>query len=209
MNGIGRLAMSILLAHAIALGGAAVATAAAAEGQGVDPATEDFINEHYGLDEPAGQGSNPAEQEVQHQQADDITVGAIVEALTRPAVEDTSVAYKRPHVDLDIKFEFDSADLTDKGKRDLDIAAEALEHAQLRNSRFMLAGHTDSTGDPAHNATLSLERAKSTRDYLVEKGDIDTARLEVIGFGSSKPRIEDETVEARRANRRVVIELIQ
>jgi outer membrane protein OmpA-like peptidoglycan-associated protein len=210
MNRIGRLATSIPLALAIALGGGAVAGAAPAEGQGMDPATEDFINKHYGLEDKAGQGSDAAQQKVQQKKkTGDLTVGAIVEALTRPPVQDTNVAYRRPHVDLDVKFEFDSAELTDKGKQDLDIAAEALQHAQLRNSRFMLAGHTDALGDPAHNETLSLQRAEATRNYLVEKGGIDSARLETIGFGSRKPRIEGDTLEARRANRRVVIELLQ
>jgi outer membrane protein OmpA-like peptidoglycan-associated protein len=210
MNGIGRLATSILLAHAIALGAVTVASTAAAEDQGLDPATEDFITEHYGLDDQASPASNAAEQKTQQQQkTGDITVGAIVEALTRPAVQDTNVAYQRPHVDLDIKFEFDSAELTDSGKQDLDIAAEALQHAQLRSSRFMLAGHTDSMGDPAHNEALALQRAEATRDYLVEERGIDAARLETVGFGARKPRVEADTPEARRTNRRVVIELLQ
>jgi outer membrane protein OmpA-like peptidoglycan-associated protein len=206
MKKIGRLATRFLLAHAIAAGGCTLAATAAAEGPGTDPATQDFITKQYGL-EQAGDPPETAAQPSANQ--GDITVGAIVEALTRPAVEDTAVAYRRPHVDLDIKFEFDSAKLTERGKRDLDVAAEALDHAQLRSSRFLLAGHTDSAGAPDHNEALSLERAESAYKYLVDKRGIDASRLETIGFGSRKPRVEGVSLEARRMNRRVVIELIQ
>lgn len=202
MNKIGRLATRFLLAHAIAAGGCTLAGAAAAEGPGTDPATQDFITKHYDL-QPTEAAAQPTANQ------DDITVGAIVEALTKPAGDDTAVAYRRPHVDLDIKFEFDSARLTEKGKRDLDIAAEALDYSQLRNSRFLLAGHTDSTGAPTHNEVLSLERAEAARRYLVDDRGIDASRLETMGFGSRKPRVEGDSLEARRMNRRVVIELIQ
>jgi len=207
MKKIGRLATRFLLAHAIAAGGCTLAGAAAAEGPGTDPATQDFITKHYNLEQTGLEQAEAAAQPTANQ--DDITVGAIVEALTKPAVEDTAVAYRRPHVDLDIKFEFDSARLTEKGKRDLAIAAEALNDAQLRNSRFLLAGHTDSTGAPAHNEALSLERAESACRYLVDERGIDASRLETMGFGSRKPRVEGDSLETRRMNRRVVIELLQ
>lgn len=122
-----------------------------------------------------------------------------------PGVEVAS----RRHLDLDIKFAFDSAALDDKGIAELDVAGKALESPQLATRHFQLAGHTDDRGDTSYNLDLSRRRAESAKTYLVEHYDIDPDRLEAVGYGSERPRYTDDTPEARRANRRVVLELTQ
>lgn len=63
-------------------------------------------------------------------------------------------------------------------------------------------GHTDNSGNKSGNLELSRNRAKSIKQYLVEKGIAET-RLFTDGFGSSKP-ISDNNQDAGRAlNRRV------
>ncbi len=67
-------------------------------------------------------------------------------------------------------------------------------------------GHTDSVGGDASNQTLSENRAKAVRDYLVGKG-CNPARIVAKGFGKSKPKASNDTDEGRALNRRVEIRI--
>ena len=64
-----------------------------------------------------------------------------------------------------------------------------------------LEGHTDSTGDPAANKTLSLERANAIRDLLVQ-GGVDPSRIATDGWGQEKPIASNDTEEGKAKNRR-------
>ncbi|WP_394970414.1 OmpA family protein [uncultured Croceitalea sp.] len=65
-----------------------------------------------------------------------------------------------------------------------------------------IIGHTDSQGPTHYNKNLSIKRAKSISDYLVELG-LDKERVSFTGHGSSKPISNNETETGRRENRRV------
>ena len=67
-----------------------------------------------------------------------------------------------------------------------------------------IIGHTDSTGTDAINDPLSVNRAASTRDYLVAHG-VTTNRIAIDGRGSREPNADNNTVEGRAKNRRVEI----
>ena len=68
--------------------------------------------------------------------------------------------------------------------------------------RLSVEGHTDNSGSPSHNQTLSQARAESVRTRLVSSG-IATDRLSAKGYGQSQPVADNSTDEGRRANRRV------
>jgi outer membrane protein OmpA-like peptidoglycan-associated protein len=101
-----------------------------------------------------------------------------------------------------IFFEFDhysippsEQDVLNKFVREIDTPK--LIHVQVE-------GHTDSIGSAKHNMGLSIRRAKSVRDYLVEHG-IASSKISIEGFGKDLP-LEPNTTEANRAkNRRAVI----
>lgn len=65
-----------------------------------------------------------------------------------------------------------------------------------------IEGHTDGLGNPAVLQKLSWLRAKSVKDYLVDKG-IDIHRIEGKGYGRSRPVAPNDTEENRQKNRRV------
>lgn len=102
-----------------------------------------------------------------------------------------------------IQFEFNSYALMPVSHIDLDKVVKYLaEHPDVS---VRLSGHTDDLGDHAYNLWLSDSRAKSAAAYLISQG-IDESRIVAIGFGESKPLVDDVTEESRRKNRRVEIE---
>ena len=68
--------------------------------------------------------------------------------------------------------------------------------------KLAVNGHTDDSGDVAHNQTLSEGRAKSVVALLTAKG-IDAERLTAAGFGSTQPVADNGTEEGKARNRRV------
>jgi outer membrane protein OmpA-like peptidoglycan-associated protein len=68
-----------------------------------------------------------------------------------------------------------------------------------------IEGHTDSVGSDELNNKLSLNRAESVRDYLVQSGVKEDRVKGVRGFGKTKPIATNDTSAGRQQNRRVEI----
>jgi outer membrane protein OmpA-like peptidoglycan-associated protein len=64
-------------------------------------------------------------------------------------------------------------------------------------------GHTDSIGGDASNFDLSKRRAAAVKQALVSRYKIPPARLTTNGFGASRPKDTNDTLEGRARNRRV------
>jgi outer membrane protein OmpA-like peptidoglycan-associated protein len=71
-------------------------------------------------------------------------------------------------------------------------------------STVTIIGHTDNTGSDAINNPLSIERADSTRDYLVARG-VARTRIATDGRGAREPIGDNNTPQGRDKNRRVEI----
>jgi OOP family OmpA-OmpF porin len=72
------------------------------------------------------------------------------------------------------------------------------------NLAVLVEGHSDAKGSPEYNQRLSVRRAESVRDALVQLG-IAKGRIVVVGKGSSEPIASSATREGRARNRRVVL----
>ena len=72
------------------------------------------------------------------------------------------------------------------------------------NAEVRIIGHTDSTGSDAINNPLSVERAASTRDYLVARG-VPAGSIRIEGRGSREPVADNNSDAGRAQNRRVEI----
>ncbi|MBM3920196.1 MAG: hypothetical protein FJ347_03120 [Sphingomonadales bacterium] len=70
-----------------------------------------------------------------------------------------------------------------------------------------ISGHTDNQGTEAHNATLSVSRAKSVKDYLVKAG-IPATAIKTAGYASTKPIGDNNTAAGRAINRRIEMKII-
>jgi outer membrane protein OmpA-like peptidoglycan-associated protein len=69
-----------------------------------------------------------------------------------------------------------------------------------------VVGHTDSTGQPAYNQTLSVNRAQSVAQQLATDG-VNPQRLSATGMGATQPIADNNTEAGRAQNRRVEIYL--
>lgn len=66
-------------------------------------------------------------------------------------------------------------------------------------------GNTDSYGGDAQNLQLSTERAEAVKQYLLANTTLSATRIDVVGYGESKPIATNETATGRAANRRVEV----
>jgi len=102
--------------------------------------------------------------------------------------------------DSNILFGFDSSELTDAAKENLDKLVVVLD--KYPDTNIEIQGHTDSTGPEDYNQALSELRALSVAGYLAVQG-VKDERLSTVGFGETTPRYDNETEEGRAQNRRV------
>ena len=72
-----------------------------------------------------------------------------------------------------------------------------------RGLKLEISGHTDSTGDKAHNMKLSEARAQSVVKALVGSYGVDSARLSAKGYGDTKPVAPNDSDDNKAKNRRV------
>lgn len=116
----------------------------------------------------------------------------------------TKVKVGAGKIDLDGKVMFESgmSHLRSESFGLLDEVVTLLQ-ANPKIRKVRIEGHTDSAGADSVNMTLSGARARSVRDYLVQKG-VAAERLVAKGFGETQPIANNGTPEGREANRRVV-----
>ena len=74
--------------------------------------------------------------------------------------------------------------------------------------RISIQGHTDNSGDSLANESLSLNRARSVQNWLIEHG-INASRMESRGYGQTRPIATNTTPEGREANRRIEFIIIE
>ena len=104
-----------------------------------------------------------------------------------------------------VKFKPGSSDLDTNTRVKLDAAVAAL--LKFPDVRVEIQAHTDSQGSLAYNQNLSDIRSKSVGDYLESKG-IRRDRMEVVGYGETRPLATNQTREGRAQNRRVEFHLL-
>jgi outer membrane protein OmpA-like peptidoglycan-associated protein len=109
-------------------------------------------------------------------------------------------------IDLQVFFALDSYELTWRAREDLAALGHALTSSALRPHRYLIAGHTDTSGDDAYNLWLSERRAESVARFLVENFPIDPQRLVAVGFGETRLKTPGNPTAA--INRRVEVTLL-
>jgi outer membrane protein OmpA-like peptidoglycan-associated protein len=102
----------------------------------------------------------------------------------------------------DVLFDFGKYDLRAEAREKLaKLSGIVLGHPGLN---LTIEGHTDDVGSDQINQTLSDNRAKTVRGYLVQEGLAPT-NVTAQGFGKTSPVSDNSTLAGRQKNRRVEI----
>jgi len=128
-------------------------------------------------------------------------------AAAPPPVVYQRVVVTKDKIELKEKlfFHWDRAEVKPTSFSILDEVVAVLNDNPTINLR--IEGHTDTSGNRAHNQRLSQRRATSVMDYLVEKG-IARGRLTAKGFGPTVPLETNDSADGRERNRRVEFVII-
>jgi outer membrane protein OmpA-like peptidoglycan-associated protein len=114
-----------------------------------------------------------------------------------------SVSESRPRIDLEIKFDYNSASIARGAVSDMDNLGKALSDPALKGGTFVLAGHTDGVGGDEYNQELSNRRADAVKIFLVQKYKLAPDHLVTAGFGKARLKNKDNPKAAE--NRRVEV----
>jgi outer membrane protein OmpA-like peptidoglycan-associated protein len=117
--------------------------------------------------------------------------------------EIAEIASTKPKIDLEIQFDYNSAEISTTSMPSVQALGKALSNPKLRGSTFVVAGHTDAIGGEAYNQDLSERRADTIKRYLSEKYGINGTDLVTVGYGKSKPK--DPNAPMDPINRRVQV----
>jgi outer membrane protein OmpA-like peptidoglycan-associated protein len=130
--------------------------------------------------------------------------GRTTRSLSQSEREEIAAIVKdKPKIDLEINFDYNSAEISAKSMPSVQALGRALTNAELKGSTFVVAGHTDAAGGEDYNQNLSERRADSIKKYLVDKYGINGSDLVTVGYGKSK--LKDPNQPMSETNRRVQV----
>ena len=127
--------------------------------------------------------------------------------VVEEVVEEVAVAEpaEAVRVELDVKFDFDKAQVKPESYGDIKNLADFL--TQYPQTTTVVEGHTDSVGSDAYNQKLSERRANAVRDVLVNQYGVGADRVSAVGYGEARPVADNTTADGRAVNRRVEAEV--
>ena len=106
--------------------------------------------------------------------------------------------------DESVNFPFNSAELSDKAKAELDTVASRLKQDN-KNVYVEIQGFTDASGPDEYDVRLGEARAEAVRRYLSLHDAVPLNRMNVISYGKEKPIADNHTRDGRAQNRRVAL----
>lgn len=99
----------------------------------------------------------------------------------------SSVMKAQRSVDVPLNFEFNSSKLDGLSEQNVSALAEALSDATYAGENFKLIGHSDVRGGADYNRGLSLDRANTVKDILIQLKPSLAGRIETGGAGEDDP----------------------
>jgi len=106
-----------------------------------------------------------------------------------------------------IFFDIGKTDLKNESIGELEQILNLMENNP--GVKLQINGHTDNSGDPQTNKTLSLKRAETVMSFLITRG-VNSSRLKAVGYGEERPIVSNDDEQGGRAiNRRTEIEVLE
>jgi outer membrane protein OmpA-like peptidoglycan-associated protein len=105
-----------------------------------------------------------------------------------------------------VRFDFNSAELSDEARQELDRFAESFKG----RAHFLveIQGFTDTVGEDSYNIQLSNRRAEAVARYLTAEHGIPLAKIAMLGYGKAMPAADNKTRDGRKLNRRVELRVL-
>ena len=104
-----------------------------------------------------------------------------------------------------LKFDFNSATIKDEYNP---VLKKLKDYIESKDCKISITGYTDSKGTKEYNRELSLRRAESVEEKLIDLGLPPEKIIETKGNGDKNPVASNDTEKGRSANRRIEIKFI-
>jgi len=137
-------------------------------------------------------------------------IESVASKVTRMAKADLPVYRDAARGDVVAKrawtIEFDSGKAT-FNERAATVLDELLNQVAVSGMSVQINGHTDSTGDPTRNQSLSKERADAVKNFLMtnSREAFPESRIATRGYGQDMPVESNASAAGRSRNRRVEV----
>lgn len=102
---------------------------------------------------------------------------------------------------LDIQFEINQDGIQREEKEKLAVVGTFMK--KYPDTTAVIEGHADGVGTDDHNMALSRQRAESVVSYLTDTYKIAPSRLQAVGYGDTRPVVDNNSQEGLRMNRRI------
>ena len=139
------------------------------------------------------------------------------------AVDNLGCKVKAPEPNA-ADFTLDNAEIVDSFKINIEFATNSTEVLpkyegafqqvidtlnSMPNTGVIIHGHASLDGDAAYNQRLSERRANAVASLLMSKANIEARRITSVGYGESRPLVDEESKAANARNRRIEAAIIQ
>ena len=104
-----------------------------------------------------------------------------------------------------VNFIFNTTTLVPESKVKLENAIQVLSELKIRE--IIVGGHTDNIGSAEYNIDLSERRAMAIADILIDRLNLDAAKVKYVGYGFEKPLVPNKDDASRLKNRRVELSI--
>ncbi|WP_024608821.1 TolC family outer membrane protein [Pseudoalteromonas sp. TAB23] len=105
------------------------------------------------------------------------------------------------NIEIGIPFSADSSDVRSQYIQEISRLADFLK--ENPNKQVEIRGHASLDGDRTYNRKLSEKRAFAVAEILIKQFDIKPKRVKSFGYGIDQPRVNEISVRANAANRRI------
>ncbi len=126
----------------------------------------------------------------------------VVAPAPQPVEKEVTDTYE-----LLVEFDFDKSNIRSVYEPQFREIADKLNSDS--NVSMMIEGHTDWIGTDEYNQALSIRRAQAVKQKFVDDYGFSPDRIDIEGYGESRPKASNETAEGRQRNRRAVAVILR